>query len=195
MKDNFIKIKNEIINNFFLTDLKLQENIIEKIKNDFSLNYLDNSINLTTSTKYFPDPLTVSFIQYYFNGIFKFIIKDKRLITDLIIVIDESISNIIEHSYKASKDVLIIFDFLISYEKIILKIKDFGPHGYKLKIHKEGNYKTAKKLAKKAIKTKRGMGIFIIKKIINQIIYETYPDKSNLLTLIKNIKKSSLAEF
>lgn len=180
---------------FFLTSLtKINKEQILNLKKEFKINFypLDSSISFSFSTKYFPKPIQLSFIQFVFKNLLSSLINNEVLIADIIIAIDEIISNILEHSYKKSGNEIIYFEFIFTRNKMIIHIKDFGPFGHLMDVSKASGYNSKDIFMKNFMKKKRGMGVYMIKKIMDKVEYEVVTNKYNLLTIIKNFDSSSL---
>jgi len=176
---------------FFLTSLpKINNEQKLNFKKEFKINFYpqDSSISISFSTKYFPKPIKLSFIQFILKNLLSNLINNETLIADIIIAIDEIVSNILEHSYKKTGNEEICFEFIFTQKKMIMHIKDFGPFGHLMDISKVSGNKSKNTFMKK----KRGMGVYMVKKIMDQVEYEVIPDKYNLLTIIKNFDSSSL---
>ncbi|MBN2546275.1 MAG: AAA family ATPase [Spirochaetes bacterium] len=190
INDLYLQVKKDFNEYFSKTIKDVNQKDFLRIKKGiiFDFNEEESFLKLAITTNCFPIPLQLTLIQTIFQDLLSIITKDKGLVTDILIVIDEVISNIIEHSYKNSGDELIIFDFLFYNNKLVLIIKDFGQHGDKLDIEKEGIFESKDYLIKNVIKTKRGMGIYMIKKIMDDVYYECKDGKINILTLTKNYK-------
>jgi anti-sigma regulatory factor (Ser/Thr protein kinase) len=192
---SFMQVKNEIKRNMLSSFSKISDKQKDDIKNDLIINYdqKTEAVSFSITTKYFPKPVKLTFMQLVLDDLLKFIIKNKILIIDILIAVDEITANILEHSYrKRKRNLLICFEFIFSKNEIIINIKDFGPYGCLMDISKTGAYKSKESFMENFMKTKRGMGLYMIKKIMDNVKYESFPDKYNIITLIKKIDESSL---
>lgn len=170
-------------------DYSKKNEIIEDFK--VSYNEEDSSISFSFSTNFFPKPLRISFVQKRIKEILELFISDKKSLTDILIATEEAIANIMEHSFN-KKDILPIYFKLTFYDKkFIIQIEDFGKKGSDFDFHMTGNYKSHKELREKVKKTGRGMGVFLIKNIMDDIKYES-DDKKNKIIMLKKIKKLNL---
>ncbi|GIX41470.1 MAG: hypothetical protein KatS3mg129_1203 [Leptospiraceae bacterium] len=99
----------------------------------------------------------------------------------IILAIDEILSNIIEHGYKLKANNFIYIDFQLFDKKLIVKIEDNAPHFNIL------NY-TDPDLEQHANKGKpRGLGLFLVRSIMDEIQYEPKIPEGNINILIKHL--------
>jgi anti-sigma regulatory factor (Ser/Thr protein kinase) len=147
------------------------ENQYNLIKNDFKIYPEDpKSLSIIFSTRYFTNPFKISFIQKFIKLILQVMTLEINVINDILIAIDEAVSNIIEHSYKTKIGAVVSFKMTFSPRKLIIMIDDYGKKGLNFNLYNAGNYKTIKELQETAKKTGGGMGIFLIKKIMDVVI-------------------------
>lgn len=103
------------------------------------------------------------------------------IIDDIIISVDEACSNIIDHNYRGKLRDKIIVEYYIYKDKVKIVISDngfeFNPINHKLP-DVDRHLKVLKS---------RGLGIFIIKKLVDSIEHKYYPGQGNKLILIKKI--------
>ncbi len=116
------------------------------------------------------------------------IIEDKLHFIELIdrnrivLVIDEIISNIIEHGYKLDPNNIIEIEVeVLNQEKIIIKIYDNAPHFDLSKIPNPNliEHSTEGKA--------RGLGLFLVRSIVDEIQYKPKYPQGNINILIKKI--------
>ncbi|MBN1351730.1 ATP-binding protein [candidate division KSB1 bacterium] len=91
------------------------------------------------------------------------------------LAVDEACTNIIKHTYKGAADQIIIIKTTINDDMIQFILRDFG-----------------KKIDLKQIKSRDlddirpgGLGVHLIKTIMDEVIYDNTPEVGNQLTLIK----------
>jgi len=91
------------------------------------------------------------------------------------LAVDEACTNIIRHTYKGAPDKLIIIEGTIFNDKIMFVLRDFG-----------------EKIDPKTIKSRElndirpgGLGVHLIRSVMDEAIYDNTPEIGNQLTLIK----------
>lgn len=94
---------------------------------------------------------------------------------NIVLAVDEACTNIMRHSYKGDKSREISISIDSVPDKITIILRDFGikPDMEKIK-HKPKN------------KIRQGgYGTILIKKIMDEVRYDTSPEKGTILTLVK----------
>ncbi len=99
----------------------------------------------------------------------------EKLCKDITLAVDEAVTNVIKHSYDCAKDKEIIIKIILADKYIKLNIQDFG-----------------KKVDPKTIKPRElddirpgGLGVFFIKKIMDEVDYNVSGEEGTVLTMIK----------
>jgi len=109
---------------------------------------------------------------------------DDEAIYAVELAVDEAATNIIEHGYGEGQDGKIVCSYEILQDglKIILKDNagEFDPDS----VPEPSFY--GKKIENL---TPRGLGLFFIKKLMDEVIFDFSPGDGNSLTLIKKIQK------
>jgi serine/threonine-protein kinase RsbW len=102
------------------------------------------------------------------------------------LALEEVVSNIIEHSYgeDAGK---IVFRFTITSEDIAIEVEDFGERGKDYSMNGVGDYKTLKELRDKNQGRMRGLGVFLVRKIMDEVRYEVVPGQVNRIIMKKRL--------
>ncbi len=97
------------------------------------------------------------------------ILKEKkikyRIIEEILVAIDEAVTNIIEHSYKGQKGKYIKVLLKVTLDKIIVSIFDKGPAFEPKKIPSPTFSKDMDKL------TPGGLGLFLMKKFMDEVTF------------------------
>lgn len=104
---------------------------------------------------------------------------DEETANKIVLATDEACTNIIKHAYKYSKSGKINVNVSYSNKRFKISITDEGSH-FNSKSIKEPNLK-------KYYEEKRvgGLGMFLMKKLMDEVVY-SHPDaKKNKVTLIK----------
>lgn len=125
----------------------------------------------------------LSKIRAFLNKVLKKYIDNELTISHLILVVDEAITNLLEHSFSEKDNSLIIISLIFENNRLKIIISDNGK-SFDLRDFVNIDMKEYFKSLKKG-----GLGIYIIKEIIDEIEY--YPanssQKLNKLILIKQI--------
>jgi serine/threonine-protein kinase RsbW len=103
----------------------------------------------------------------------------EKLIYSLMLAADEAASNIIEHAYEGVADAVIYITCDMRGDDIVITMRDYGkpfdPSGVK-----EPNLKAD--LSERQI---GGLGIYLMRKLMDNVRYESDPRNGNLLTMTK----------
>lgn len=103
-------------------------------------------------------------------------------IEDLKMVVSEVCNNSIGHAYnKGASHNSIEIHFLIYLKKIIIKIRDHG-HGFDTKFVKEYLRRQDDDRTEGI-----GLGLFLIKKLMDEVEYRSNPDNGTEVCMIKNL--------
>lgn len=108
----------------------------------------------------------------------------QEIIEKIILAVDEACTNIMKHAYKSFPD-----------GEIIIKVK-FDKHKFTIVIRDFGNSFEADKIPapdlKEYYKEKRvgGLGMYLMKTLMDEVQYFTVPGKYNQVLLSKNINSS-----
>ncbi len=185
-------IKTKLAQNL-LANENIPENNLFAIKNDFKVRNIDNkTLLIGFSTKNFPKPVKIFFIQKRLKEVLGTVLNENYLINDILIATEEAVSNIIEHSYGKINNPLIIFNLYFSNKLLKIEIEDYGVKGGSFNIHDTGFFNSTGHLKKKVKESGGGMGVFLIKKIMDNVKYETNKNGMNKIILIKKINDQKL---
>ncbi len=148
-----------------------------------------SSLDVNFSTKDFSSPSLIKpgFIQRRIRELLSLFIKNETSLKDILIAVEEASANIFEHSYGFKEIPVIEFHFILSPSKITIIIDDFGKMGKNLKIESTGKYSSMEELKDKFTITGSGIGIYLIRKLMDFISYEVKPGKYNRFTMTKNL--------
>lgn len=98
---------------------------------------------------------------------------------NIVLAVDEACSNIIKHTYGGPTDEQIHAKIFISYDRFEIRLRDFG-----------------KKIDIKQIKPRKleeirpgGLGVHLIKTVMDEVEYSNQFDKGNQVTLIKYLER------
>lgn len=125
--------------------------------------------------KVLSDPQNLSLIREWVSTSGKEADLSPEEISQLKLAINEACSNIIRHAYEGDKNKVIILQLNFDHEKLVFEARDFGkkfdPTKYKepdLGRPLEGGY-----------------GRFIIRSLVDEVDYDTSPEKGTKLRLVK----------
>lgn len=104
---------------------------------------------------------------------------DEETSNKIVLAVDEACTNVIKHAYKYSKSGKINVNVSYSNKKFRISVTDEGIH-FNSKSIKEPNLK-------KYYEEKRvgGLGMFLMKKLMDEVIYSQSNAKKNKVTLVK----------
>jgi serine/threonine-protein kinase RsbW len=104
---------------------------------------------------------------------------DSSVIADIVLSVDEACTNVIEHAYSSDTKGEIILKIECADDKILIEITDFGVEFNPISVPKPN-------IAKHLVEKKAGgLGVYIIKQLMDEIIYQRKDENTNKLTLIK----------
>lgn len=104
---------------------------------------------------------------------------------DIALAIDEACANIINHSYAGNPGIIRVH-YALKMEQLRIVIVDEGEQGHLFNPDKLSSYDKEKYL--KTL-SKGGLGVYIIKKIMDEVEYTVTPGKQNCLTMVKYLHK------
>jgi len=97
----------------------------------------------------------------------------------IILAVDEACTNIIKHAYKYSPEGEIKITITFDSNKLVISIVDHGNH-FDPNVIPEPDIKEYYKQKKSG-----GLGMFLIKKLMDEVVYSTTKGNKNQVTLIK----------
>lgn len=104
---------------------------------------------------------------------------DKPAVEKIILAVDEACTNIIKHAYKYSPDGEINIKIQSTESKFTILITDEGQH-FDPNLVPEPNLAEYHKQRKVG-----GLGMFLMKKLMDEVRYNTLNDKRNQVVLVK----------
>jgi len=106
---------------------------------------------------------------------------DRIKTSELELAVNEAVTNIMEHGHTKEKDFFTL-DFECDEKRIIVTLRDPGkPYDFT-------RAKTVKTSSEIKVKRPRsGMGVFIIRQLVDGVIYNRCQDETNELQLVKNL--------
>lgn len=100
-------------------------------------------------------------------------------VADIQLAVDEAYTNIIKHAYKNDSNQLVIINLEFDEEKMVVTLTDHGI-GFDAEKYKKPNLK--KQIEKKK---RGGMGVYLIRKLMDEVSYHAKNQK-NVLRMCKN---------
>ena len=104
---------------------------------------------------------------------------DARAVYAVQMAVDEACSNIIEHAYKDQEDGTIECTWEVTSKGLAVTLCDQGAHFDPLCV---GEPDVCTPLAERSL---GGLGIYFIRKLMDEVQYEYVPQRGNVLTVIK----------
>ena len=108
---------------------------------------------------------------------------EEKAISEIILAVDEAATNIIKHAYKYAEDKDIIVKVSFDGSQITVSLKDFGEKFDPSKAQLP-NIRESLKLKKAG-----GLGIYLMKKLTDEVIYNVGNPEFNEIRLVKNLRK------
>jgi len=142
-------------------------------------NILENKMVVKSRTENLSD------VREFINSLVRKIGISPEVSEDIILAVDEACTNIIKHSYKFFPDGEIIVKVKYFDNKIIITIIDYGENFQPHKIHKPDlqEYYKHKKVG--------GLGMYLMKTLMDEVKYSSVPGKYNQVLLTKYINSTS----
>ena len=132
-------------------------------------------------------PSEINYLEKTRNEVKQFLLDNdysNKIAIQVMLSIDEAVSNIMEYAHKWEPKLITTIKIWVNEDNMVIKIYDEGKHDFfpvdKGKLDVKEHFKTKK--------MHRGLGWYIIRKVMDEVEYE-HLEKGNLLTLIKNKEK------
>jgi serine/threonine-protein kinase RsbW len=148
---------------------KTQEQSAEQINDEIDISLPSDAIHLSRVR---------DFIFSFFSDTF----SDQER-TDMAMAVDEACENAIEHAHKFDRNKRIYLHLEISLQKVSLTIKDSGENSFKNLVQAEHVNQDQLK------RTGRGMGLFLIKQIMDEVNIKPTEKWGTAITMTKYVKK------
>lgn len=195
IQEHISNIYTLIYNNLFLDKKEIDNNTRENILKDINHHYNHGaSISFPLSTRIFPKPVKARFIRRRILEVLDVLIDDKSLLNKILIATEEAISNIIEHSYAFKSEPEMFIRFSLFLNRIEIYIDDYGEKGKIFNLSDVGNYDSLEELRKTAAATRGGMGVYLIRKIMDKVQYEIVPGEYNRIIMVKYFESPAIGE-
>ncbi|MFH1282459.1 MAG: ATP-binding protein [bacterium] len=123
----------------------------------------------------------LNFVRESFYSYGNYFDLPKEYINDVVLVVDEALSNIIEHSFKNKPDSTIKITCRFRGRKIRIEIEDNGNQYLFAPLSTGGIEKNVSR------RSRRGFGQYLIQKLMNNVKLVKVRDKGNKLILEKSL--------
>lgn len=126
----------------------------------------------------------LTLVREFISSVISEVCSSQDKVDDVVLAVDEAVTNVIKHAYKFSPDGDILIKVKCSNEKIEIQITDFG-------LPFSPNSIPVPDL-KKYFKEKRvgGLGIFLMKSLMDDVNYKSVPNKFNQVNIIKKLNSN-----
>jgi len=139
------------------------------------LSIINKHITVSSSTK------SLSEIRRFIRSVAGESGFNKNTVEEIVLAVDEACTNIIKHAYKNSPDNLIEINARFAASTLTLTLIDYGKKF-------NPDYIVPPDLEEKLKKRKSGgLGIHLMRNLMDEVIYEVSNPKFNKLTLVKKL--------
>jgi serine/threonine-protein kinase RsbW len=139
------------------------------------LSIINKHIRVSSSTK------SLSEIRKFVRGVAGESGFNKNSVEEIVLAVDEACTNIIKHAYKNSPDNSIEIDARFDGTKLTFTLIDYGEKF-------NPDYIAPPDLEEKLKEKKSGgLGIHLMRRLMDEVIYEVANPKFNKLTLVKKL--------
>lgn len=140
-----------------------------------SFNILQDKLIIKSKTE------NLSFVRDFISSLAQKCGLDSKDTQKIVLAVDEACTNIIKHAYNFSPDGDIAIHVKYLSDKFIVSIIDNG-NRFEPELVPEPNLKLFQKEKKKG-----GLGMFLMKKLMDEVYYRNLSDKQNQVELVKYI--------
>lgn len=171
--------------NVYMADRSLVNEERMELRAQFIQELAQNmSVSFSFKTHSMPHPLKPAFIMRRVEELLKPLLTQILLI-DIRLAIEEITGNILEHSYINRHEADINYHFTIDAQKITIIIEDTGERGRTYNFQKAGRYNSIEELRKVAVTHMGGMGVYLVRQVMDEVHYVSEPGKFNKITMTK----------
>lgn len=136
------------------------------------------------SMSYFPRPIKVAAVMKQLKALLQSMISANVLL-HVLIALEEVIANIVEHSYIGTEEPEIIITFSFTLSQIKIEVDDFGECGRTYNFENSGKFVSLEELRRTGIAKRGGMGVFLVRRVMNEVNYNVVPGQYNRITMVK----------
>lgn len=156
---------------------ELREQLIQEIARSMGLSF-------SFKTHSMPHPLKPAFIMRRVEELLKPLLS-QVLFIDIRLAIEEITGNIIEHSFINRHEADVHYHFTLDVQKITIIIEDTGERGRTYNFQKAGRYGSLDELRQSAVTHLGGMGVYLVRQVMDEVNYISEPGKFNRITMTK----------
>jgi anti-sigma regulatory factor (Ser/Thr protein kinase) len=174
---------------FSLEKKRMPSEEIERSRMNFAENLLP-SINFSFSftTTIFPKPLKLSYLTNRITELLEPLLPTEFFF-DVRMAIEEVAGNILEHSYNDTEEAHIYLHFTCDSDKVRVLMEDYGEKGRWYDFEASGKYNSREELRKTAAAKRGGMGVYLVRKVMDEVTYSVEPGKYNRIEMTKFFQK------
>lgn len=144
------------------------------------------ALSFTFNTDILPQPVKIAPLMRRVTEILSPALPE-NIFMDIRIAIEEIAANIIEHSYGRTENAHISFFFSLTMRDITITMEDFGERGRYYDFESTGTRSPIMGSHRTPSGTKRGMGVYMARKIMDDIRYYSKPGEYNRIVMKKQL--------
>lgn len=177
---------------FSLEKKQLTSEEIERSRTAFAEHLLPSlNFSFSFTTNIFPKPLKLSYLTNRITELLEPLLPTEFFF-DVRMAIEEVAGNILEHSYNDAQEAHIYLRFTCDNDKIRVLMEDYGEKGRWYDFESSGRYNSREELRKTAAAKRGGMGVYLVRKVMDEVTYSVEPGKYNRIEMTKFFQKPSL---
>lgn len=167
---------------------KISEDVQNALREHFLMTLrLTTSVSFQFTTEAFPKPMKVAFIMRRILEFLEPMLPPEPMM-DVQIALEEIVANIVEHSYTLEEQGDIAFQFTIAPTKVVIDVDDYGEQGRKFNLERAGKFTSLEELRREGAKQRGGMGVYLIRQVVDEVHYSSVPGKYNRMTITKLLR-------
>ncbi len=128
-------------------------------------------------------------VREFLHGTIKRSVLPTTDVNKVVLAVDEAVANIIQHGYAGRDDGKIEVQIEADDKRFTIRVIDSGI-SYDTARGADANKDLDMKAHVNA-GSKRGLGLFIMRKVMDEVRYDSREGQQNVLTLVKNIKPAA----
>lgn len=133
----------------------------------------------TIEIKVYSDFIYLAYVRRFVESIGREEVWDNDVIEQVVIAVDEAVTNVMEHAYECKQGCPVKISFVIEPDKFSICVID---HGKSFDFRRILLGDIEKKLEERV---RRGRGTLIMKKIMDTLEYSTSKEEGNVLKMVK----------
>lgn len=115
-------------------------------------------------------------IREFCRGVFCAYPIDSRAVRQMILAIDEAAANVVEHAYPPNEKRDIVLSISVLGDRVVIELRDTGKQ-----------FNPCKCDAQQSYSRRRGYGLPLIRRIVDELNYRRSSSGENVLTMIKRV--------